>query len=653
MIGVSARDGAGSGGGGRDGVHTLRGWWRLAFIALVALRLVYISHDEVRASPHDSQAYIMQARAWYWGNDYSNWAYTRQPGYPLFIAIASMLGIPLRLAIEAAWLGAVVVTTRATALIGLRPSGRVLLAALLLFHPFTTELFTWVYADTLHGGAWLAYTMSLAAAAIAPTWRATLRWGWAAAIAGTIAANTRQESVLVYALAMATLGVVLGPASIAAWRQRVGPRRTVNESIDLSPAAGSDSTPMHAGREAPRVPESMQQGPQPARQSLPWTHRLTAACVLPVIIVFASEQAVKSANHARIGAYVGYDWSMPGFKALYQTMLSIPPESEHRPRVPIPREVRERAADVSATFASILPELETGDSCRLFRSAGESITKTPGEPGSFNLWSMREAIWTVHGAAIRSAADYDAICWRIVRELRAAQDAGRLAKRWAPLAFIPPEWTGLLREMPRSLETCWGFMSRINFTRGEPYPVEPRAVRGFNEMALRRGALMELHRPPREGLVDEKGPWQHRATVARLDVVKRWIGARWIIVSWLMLGATALGWTAAIATWRRERTRPTTRATPANDSAHASDNSLDPAPDPRIAPQAWRTMASIVLASLAMRLLLAMTLEATGVAASHRYLFPSAAMLTVAGITGLRGVVTAITPHREPQHPRA
>lgn len=572
---------------GSEGGHDrtgLRGWWRFAFIALVILRLVYISHDEVRALPYDSQAFIMQARAWYWGNGYTNWAYTRQPGYPLFIALASMLGVPLRLAIEAAWLAAVVIAMRATALIGLRPSGRVLLAALLLFHPFTTELFTWALADTLHACAWLAHTMALAAATISASWRATLRWGWTAAIAGAVAANSRQESVLVYALAGVTLAVVAGVAMLE--RRRM--RRAQHE--ETQPAATNKSL----------------------RSGLPLAHRLTAAFILPVTIVFASEQAVKSANRARIGAYVAYDWSMPGFKALYQTMLSIPPESEHRTRVPMPREVRERAAAASATYASILPEMETGERCMPFRDAGETTTKTPGEAGSFNLWSMREAIWTIHGEQIHSAADYDAICWRIVRELRAAQDAGRLGRRWAPLAFIPPEWTGLLQEMPQSLATCWAFMSRIDFTRGEPYPVEARAVRGFNEMALRRGALMELQRPPRVGLVDEKGPWQHRSTVAKLDAVKQGIAARWTIVSWILLGATALGWAFAIAS--RQRTIPL----------------------------AWWTIATIVLASLAMRLLLAMTLEATGVAASHRYLFPSAVMLAIAGVVGLRGVAISL-----------
>lgn len=562
----------------------LRGGWRIAFIALVALRLIYISHDEVRVLPYDAQAFIMQARAWYWGNGYTNWSYTRQPGYPLFIAIASMLGVPLRLAIEAVWIGTVIIAMRAASLISLRPSGRVLLAALLLFHPFTTELFTWVYADTLHACAWLAYTMALASAAISASWRAALRWGWTAAIAGAIAANSRQESVLVYALAGATLAVIAGVATL---EQRRKHRAQLNETQSA-------------------VTEESH------RSGLSLAHRLTAAFILPVIIAFASEQAVKSANHARIGAYVAYDWSMPGFKALYQTMLSIPPRSEHRTRIPIPREVRDRAAAASPTFASILPEMEHGDLCKPFRDAGETTTKTPGEPGSFNLWSMREAIWTIHGEQIHSAADYDAICWRIVRELRAAQDAGRLARRWAPLAFIPPEWTGLLQEMPQSLATCWAFMSRIDFTRGEPYPVEPRAVRGFNEMGLRRGALMELHRPPREGIVDEKGPWQHRSTVAKLDAVKRAIATRWTIVSWIMLGATALGWAFAIAIRRRT------------------------------IPLAWWTMATIILASLAMRLLLAMTLEATGVAASHRYLFPSAVMLLIAGIVGLRGVATGL-----------
>ncbi len=542
-------------------------WVKWALAALIVLRLVYISHDEIRVLPHDATAYIMQARAWYWGNSYSNWAYTRQPGYPLFIAASSMLGVPLRLAIEGVWIASVLVVVRACVKIGLRPRGGVLLAALLLFHPFGTELFNWVFADTLYTCAWLVYTVSLGMSAGGREPRSMLRWGVLAAGAGAVAANTRQETVLVYALAMVTGGLVLA----SAWWGRGAARGFVRRCV---------------------------------------RDRLIAAVLLPSVSVFASVQGFHAANYTRIGAHVGYDWSLPGFKALYQTMLSIPPE-EPRLRVPIPRDVRERAAAVSPMFAAMREEMERGEICAGFRRAGARTTGIEDEPGSFNLWTMRESIWVVWGDTIKLAADYDAICWRVVAELQAAQDRGELGRRWALMSFIPPEWDQLPMACARSLGTCWSILAHVKHSRWEERAVEPRIARAFDEMGLRRSSLVQMNNPD----PPPKGVWQHRGTVKNLDAIKDGIERGWSVLVWIAASAWLGGWLMA---WNRRR-----RGVPG-------------------AGESWWMLASVCGASLIMRTALVCVLDATGVEASHRYLFPSAVLLVVAGMLGSRGMFAGV-----------
>lgn len=536
-----------------------RDWARWAVVALIVLRFVYISTDEIRAFPYDEAAYIFQAKMWYWGSGYNSWTYSRQPGFPLFAATAQLLGVPLRLAFEAVWIGAVLVVARACGRAGLRPSGRVLLIAMLLFHPFTTELFNRALADNLHTAAWLTFTAALACAAAAVGRGERRRWGSLASVAGVVAANCRQETVLVYALAAAA-----GAGLLAARR-----------------VSGRGDWAL-------------------------WRGRLLAGAVVPLAVAFLSVQAVNTANWLRIGAYAGYDWSTPGFKTLYRTLLSIPPETP-RLRAPIPADVRRRAAEVSPMFARLLPIMETGERCAPFRRDGQLTTGIPGEPGSFNLWCLREAIWVVREDRIASAAEFDGVCWRVVGELRAAQARGELARRWAPMSFIPPEWGQLVRQMPAALPVCWRWMTRIGFEYRQLYPVSADAQQAFDEVALRRAALLELRRSP-EGAGGARRGFAHN-----LDLTKRAVAGVWPAVSWGLLVCWVAGWGAAV--WSRRR---------------------------RALPREWWWLAVVLGVSLVLRAGLAAMLEATGIPLMHRYMFPAAALLVPAGVMGLRAVVAVV-----------
>jgi hypothetical protein len=528
-------------------------WMRWIIGAIVALRLIFISHDEIRPFPYDEAAYIMQAKAGYWGNAFNAWTYTRQPGFPLFIAASARLGLPLRITFELMWILTALMVARACRRAGLHASGRLLLFALLLFHPFATQLFCRALADNLYTAAWLLFTVATASAISCEGPRPMRRWGFLAAATAAVTANTRQETVLIYTLGALAAGVVFLSA-----------RRT--------------DVPVRALR----------------RQ------RLLAGVLLPMLVTFGSVQCVNFANWRCIGAYVGCDWALPGFKALYRTLLAIRPEHPSL-LVPIATDVRAKAAAASPTFARLLPIIQAGERWAPYRRDGERITGVPGEPGPFNLQCIHDGLWELHEDRFASAAEYDQFCWQIVNELRGAAQRGQLPLRWAPLSFVPPEWGQLALAVPRAIPVCWERMTTIGFDRAQLYPVGPDERRGFDEMALRRTSLVALER---------RGPLP--ASIERADAAKRAWAACWPWVAWALLASWLGGWLAAL--WAYHRRPPGT---------------LDPA---------WWALATLLAGALTLRILLVAALHACGALASDRYMFPAAALLVPAGLVGLHAV---------------
>jgi hypothetical protein len=63
---------------------------------------------------------------------------------------------------------------------------------------------------------------------------------------------------------------------------------------------------------------------------------------------------------------------------------------------------------------------------------------------------------------------------------------------------------------------------------------------------------------------------------------------------------------------------------------------------------AWWPLAAMVAVSLILRTLLTATLSATGIELMHRYCFPAATLLVIAGMLGLSSLVSALRPASRP-----
>lgn len=445
--------------------------------------------------------------------------------------------------------------------------GRLLLLAALLFHPIPTQLFCHVNSENLYTCSFIVLVVSLAMGMTHRNRRGMFRCGLLAGFSGAIAGISRQETVLVYVLI-----VLSGVLIVKAWVLQRVPRRLV-------------------------------------------FRRLALAFALPLAMAIVAEQAVRARNQARIGMHAMYDWSLPGLASLYQAMLSVPPESP-RLRVPMPLDVRERVASASPLYASLLELMNTHPRCEPYRRVGETTTGVPGEPGSYNLWLMREAAWLLHDDRFADAREANDFYAAVASEIRAAQDRGALPRRWAPLSFVPPEWGQLPLEVTRSIGACWTSLTRIGFSRVEPGEVAEDDLLRFDAVALRRSAL--LRPDPAPGVY-----WHRPRVVQRLDRVKLAIAGALPIATAACLVIAALGGVAA-----RFARAPVSHS--------------------------WYALSALLWAAFVLRLLLVATLDATGVLASTRYMMPSAVVLvplTVLGLHALRQL--ALKRRAQPSSPVA
>lgn len=546
--------------------------WTWIVLALIAwAKLVLVSHDEIRALAYDSVGYLGMAAARYWGAPYDQWHFTRPPGYPLFVALGGSLGLPLRVWIELAWLASASLAARGLRAAGVGPWGCVLGFALLALHPTPTVVFGTVYADTLYTCGLVALVSSLGLALVG----AGRGWCWATGTTGAIVANTRPESIVVYGL------LAVGAALLALewWRGRV------------------------AGRERALAPRSS--------QAL-W-RRGAWAVALPLAIVFASEHAVRARTWLHTGAYVSHDLALPGLRSLYRALLSIPPESPSL-RMPIPRAVRERAASASPAFAELSRVMETTPWLRHYSNAARDQLGVEGEFGAWTIWALYEAS-AMAGDWPRDARERDARLTRAAREIRAAQASGRLERRWAPFAFVPPEWGELARALPDAARACWRQVRRAPYTRtqAERLPQEEMAL--FDGVANRRTALLALQR----GESPPGFSWIGPATVARIDAFKAALGRALPAFSWVALIVGLGGGSSGLIAVRRGRL-----------------------------PRGFVVLAALVWAAIVSRFALLMVLHAAGVDAQMRYTMPCAVLLAVALVLGLRGLLVWARPARSP-----
>ena len=217
--------------------------------------------------------------------------------------------------------------------------------------------------------------------------------------------------------------------------------------------------------------------------------RAAFAIVLPCVIWLATHATFVLMNGMRYGVYAVVEFKEKSFLRAYGSLTHVrahPP----LPRIPIPREARERVYAVSPAFAELRPFIEG--------VVGERWTRGgPDFPGEAFMWLFRESVehagyYSRGSAAVREYYD------RLSTEIEAARISGRLDARPARATLVPPLQAG----DARAVVVTWmrGFIRMLHFplllapqySDGPENNVRKYADMTRTRLALRKGAVGKL-----------------------------------------------------------------------------------------------------------------------------------------------------------------
>lgn len=402
----------------------------LAALGVIVLDFWLIADQEIvaGASPHDDEWFMRKALCWYWLDEgYTHMSFVKEPIYPLFIGLCGSLGLPLRLATEAAYLAAAaflawVLVSRRSPLLVRDPGslseppetslGRIarsviglLVFAACALHPMHWSVFQRGTYDALYPSL-----LMLSIGALLLQFRRDAEpGGWWRALSSGLALgllwNTRAEWPLALLLLLTFL-------SFAAFR-------------------------------------ALRHGPN----SVAALRTLLSRWGLTVGMLAVVTLGVMTANWLRWGVFATTDVRASGFTAAYRALVSIRPERAI-PRVTVTKEACEMAYQASPSFAELRPYLQ-GYPGVVYAAAGRDFYDLPpGEIGAgWFLWALRDA--AAAAGHCESARDADAFYRPIADELGAAAADGRLPTRAVPPFGVDPCLRNYASELVPSWRRLW------------------------------------------------------------------------------------------------------------------------------------------------------------------------------------------------------
>ena len=213
---------------------------------------------------------------------------------------------------------------------------------------------------------------------------------------------------------------------------------------------------------------------------------LSVTVLVPALLILVVSLMVKTINYVKFGVFAPDAMSAPGFEAAGKALLRIKPMPPVR-FVVVPREVRQRAYQVSPAFREIESYME-GNPGRMWASFAKDAGVEVGDEistGHF-WWALNKAAYDV--GYNKSARQADQYFQRVADEINAACDEGRLQCRWAFSSVLDPHVQNYLRYLPASFWRIKGvFFQKYGSAREQDPPGLPPEVRAiYDEMANRR-----------------------------------------------------------------------------------------------------------------------------------------------------------------------
>lgn len=370
-------------------------WLPVGSALVVILKLWVIHTEEIYGSSteYDALWYVGSAKHWYWGATYSWTAFVRPCAYPLFIAVAHLLGTPLRIAIELAQMagyGVLIVALRKAA----APRSLCLfIFALMVLHPASLLFNNHSMSDSFYAAV---LPLALGGSLLTLFTRKFLHAIWTG-VGYAVLWNTREESFLI--------PVILAVFSLLALLQR------------------RDATTRKA-------------------HLVFWLKR-TGALAGTLIVLVA---AVYSANYRAFRSFAKSDMSSPAFEKAFKALLRIKPSYSLR-YIAVNVEALRLAYEVSPTFAQLKPEFEALAGRNWTNPAFDTLGIR--EYGPWFMWALRNM--TANAGYYKDPISTNAFYLRVAREINQACDEGRIPSRLVVSGFLDPGAVSRIRYLPRSI----------------------------------------------------------------------------------------------------------------------------------------------------------------------------------------------------------
>lgn len=527
-----------------------RKWWLL--FALVCLgKLALVSHEEILLYGSDDTGWVDAASGFYWGNPYQPYSYARQPVYPIFLAMTEIMGVPTRIAIEWVLFLCVGIAAQAMRRCGGSVAAITVATVLLIFQPWHLRLSTRIIVDTFYAPVFMVLVLATAAALACRSTKASIRWGIVAGVAAAVTANTRQEAVLTYGVGVLAAAFAL----LQRWSLDRSDRRL-------------------------------------------WTP-LAGAVLIPLGLALTATHGLRAASSLTIGAYVTYDFELPGYRALYRTLLAIPPDQPSGDlRLVVTKEVRERAARVSPATKRLFDAVAASSAAAEYAAECKRQTGVDGEYGAWLCWALRHGAWSVAQArGPVTARTIDDVYREAADELRAAMQAGRLKQRWAPFTFVAPEWRLIGERLPPSLYKCVDLFCEAVIGQDKSRVVTPDVEARFNAVCGRR---ITESRWANDGRAPGGSIWVSERVCGTIRAVKRALEHAWPHVSRPLIGLVLAGGLAALVRMLRRS---------------LSDR--------------WFFLYGLLLSAMAARFAMVALLDAAGIPCQPRYLLVNSYLMIV------------------------
>ena len=385
--------------------------WIFGCLGLVLIKLWLLSPQEIiaRTAPHDDTLFVGLALSILegeWLGAYNQFTLMKGSGYPLFIALSNVLGLPLILSQELLYLGACFLFTFGIRLLGASTTLSCLAFALLAFNPFTYNFFPNVYPFRF--GIYPAVSLMLFAVGQIILIRASQsrrHWGIALAFGLLLGWfwNIRGEAIWI----APTLGVfLLSYWYVTARSERISTSRRVFTSV-------------------------------------------VGTAALVWIGLFGVNTAIATKNYQVYGVYTTNEMTSPAFKSAYGGLLRISTARWQR-FIPVSQEARSAAYSVSPAFRQLEYYFEEGRGLKTWKKGFSDY------PAAFFPWAFRDGLFSI--GLFRDAKKTHMFLERIGREIDSGCDSRQIDCRPRYTNLAPAwhsEWNSL------AVDIFFQTMSRI------------------------------------------------------------------------------------------------------------------------------------------------------------------------------------------------